>query len=62
MLVIPIGSYFLTVNSIFNGNSTYAGGLAAFMANVILIGYVVVAWADDQTERLEADKKAKKSQ
>ncbi|CAJ2500973.1 Uu.00g038260.m01.CDS01 [Anthostomella pinea] len=58
MVIVPIGSYFLTVNTIFKGNSTYAGGLAALMANVVLIGYVVVAINEDQTEQLDAKKKA----
>jgi len=57
MIVVPIGSYFVTVNTLFSGNATYAGGLAAFMANVVLISYVIVAFADDKSER-EADAKA----
>ncbi|KAK7541029.1 vacuolar ATPase assembly integral membrane protein VMA21 [Phyllosticta citribraziliensis] len=61
MIALPIGSYFLTVNTIFGGNSTLAGGLAAVMANVVLIAYVVVAFKEDQSERLEAESKEKKS-
>ncbi|KAL2207280.1 hypothetical protein CC79DRAFT_1321394 [Sarocladium strictum] len=56
MIVVPIGSYFVTVNTIFSGNTTYAGALAAVMANVVLIGYIVVAMNEDQSEQLKAGK------
>ncbi|KAI0966798.1 hypothetical protein F4678DRAFT_266903 [Xylaria arbuscula] len=59
MVVIPIGSYFLTIRTIFRGNSTYAGALAAILANVVLVGYVVVAMNEDQSDQLEAEKKKK---
>ncbi|KAI0203943.1 hypothetical protein F4808DRAFT_457647 [Astrocystis sublimbata] len=59
MVVIPIGSYFLTVNTIFGGNSTYAGALAAILANVVLVGYVIVAMNEDQSDQLEAERKKK---
>ncbi|KAJ9669052.1 vacuolar ATPase assembly integral membrane protein vma21 [Coniosporium apollinis] len=61
MVVFPIGSYFATVNTIFRGNSTFAGATAAVVANVVLIGYVIVAMKEDQSERLEAEEKARKS-
>lgn len=53
MVILPIGSYFITVNTIFRGNSTFAGGFAALIANVVLIGYVIVAWKDDQEDERE---------
>ncbi|KAK7756798.1 vacuolar ATPase assembly integral membrane protein vma21 [Diatrype stigma] len=60
MVVVPIGSYFATVNTVFKGNSSYAGGLAALMANVVLLGYVIVAMNEDQSEQLAAKAKETK--
>ncbi|KAB5580178.1 vacuolar ATPase assembly integral membrane protein VMA21 [Coniochaeta sp. 2T2.1] len=57
MIVAPIGSYFLTVDLVFGGNSTYAGALAAIIANVVLVGYVIVAMREDQSEQLEGGSK-----
>ncbi|KAI0186007.1 vacuolar ATPase assembly integral membrane protein VMA21 [Xylaria flabelliformis] len=62
MIVIPIGSYFVTINTIFGGNSTYAGALAAILANVVLVGYVIVAMNEDQSDQLEAEKKKKQKE
>ncbi|KAH7399374.1 VMA21-like domain-containing protein [Pyrenochaeta sp. MPI-SDFR-AT-0127] len=60
MITLPIGTYFFTVNFVFGGNATYAGGLAALMANVVLIAYVVMAFRDDQEEQQELAEQAKK--
>ncbi|KAK4464902.1 hypothetical protein QBC42DRAFT_262585 [Cladorrhinum samala] len=60
MIVIPIGSYYVTVDNLFNGNSTYAGALAAIMANVVLIGYILVAMAEDKSDREEEKRKESK--
>ncbi|KAF3762355.1 hypothetical protein M406DRAFT_263252 [Cryphonectria parasitica EP155] len=57
MIVLPIGSYYATVNTVFKGNSTFAGALAAIMANVVLIAYVVVAMREDQSEQQQETKK-----
>ncbi|KAI9842042.1 MAG: vacuolar ATPase assembly integral membrane protein vma21 [Sclerophora amabilis] len=64
MIVGPIGTYYLTLQWLYNGNSTYAGATAAIMANVVLAAYVVVAMQEDQSEALaaaevEREKKAK---
>ncbi|KAI1333230.1 hypothetical protein F5Y16DRAFT_393627 [Xylariaceae sp. FL0255] len=57
MIMVPIGSYFLTINTVFGGNSTYAGILAAILANVVLVGYVIVAYNEDQSDQREAEGK-----
>lgn len=44
------------------GNSTFAGATAAVMANVVLVAYVIVAMKEDQSEKMEADEKAKKGE
>jgi hypothetical protein len=44
----------------YSGNATWAGGLAALMANVVLIAYVVMAFRDDQEEMREEAEKSKK--
>ncbi|KAM0198023.1 hypothetical protein ACHAPA_001697 [Fusarium lateritium] len=59
MIVVPIGSYFVTVNTIFS-NSSLAGGLAALMANVVLVGYIVVAMKEDQSDTLNPESKKDK--
>ncbi|KAF2277478.1 vacuolar ATPase assembly integral membrane protein VMA21 [Westerdykella ornata] len=61
MVTLPIGTYFFTVSYVFKGNTTFAGGLAAIMANVVLISYVIMAYRDDQSERQEEEEKRKKS-
>lgn len=61
MVTMPIGTYFLTLNSLYRGNSTFAGATAAIMANVVLIAYVIVAMKEDQSERLAAEQKEKKA-
>ncbi|KAJ4513604.1 vacuolar ATPase assembly integral membrane protein vma21 [Exophiala dermatitidis] len=62
MIFFPIGSYFLSVNLVFGGNATYAGAFAAIMANVVLVAYIIVAMKEDQTDKIEAGKKGKKTQ
>ena len=42
------------------GNSTWAGATAAITANVVLIAYVIVAMKDDESEKVEAEEKARK--
>ncbi|CAF9909248.1 MAG: vacuolar ATPase assembly integral membrane protein vma21 [Alectoria fallacina] len=60
MIAGPIGTYFLTLNTVFRGNSTWAGATAAFMANIVLIAYVIVAMKEDESEKLATEEKANK--
>ncbi|KAL8671994.1 MAG: hypothetical protein Q9168_003530 [Polycauliona sp. 1 TL-2023] len=56
----PIGMYFLTVNTIFRGSSTWAGATAALTANLVLIVYVIVAMREDQSDKIASEESAKK--
>ncbi|KAL8774679.1 MAG: hypothetical protein Q9209_000618 [Squamulea sp. 1 TL-2023] len=56
----PIGVYFLTVDTIFRGNSTWAGATAAITANLVLVAYVIVAMKEDQSDKLAAEESTKK--
>ena len=44
------------------GNSTWAGATAAIIANVVLVAYVIVAFRDDESEKLAMEDKARKGQ
>ncbi|KAK0556279.1 hypothetical protein OC846_001234 [Tilletia horrida] len=43
----PLSAFFATKDSIFSGNATYAGGLAALIVNLVLVAYVVTAFLED---------------
>ncbi|KAF1811363.1 hypothetical protein P152DRAFT_474957 [Eremomyces bilateralis CBS 781.70] len=62
MITLPIGTYFASVNTIFGGNATFAGATAAIMANVVLIGYIIVAMREDQSDQLEKAREEKKKE
>jgi len=57
MVCAPLGVYFGSVQTIFKGNSTYAGATAAVTANLVLVAYVVVAMREDQGDRSEIEEK-----
>ncbi|CDZ98641.1 vma21-like-containing protein [Phaffia rhodozyma] len=55
----PIATYFLSIRRFFPGNATYAAISAVVVANCVLVGYVTVAFREEQAELNE--KKAGKS-
>ncbi|KAF9309063.1 vacuolar ATPase assembly integral membrane protein vma21 [Podila horticola] len=50
MIAFPISTYFLTIDSYFGGNATYAGISAAVVANLVLFAYVAVAVLEDSKD------------
>lgn len=51
MAVVPIGTYFSTLNYLWDGSTTFAAISAIAAANLILVGYVVVAFREDAASR-----------
>ncbi|KAK9452492.1 vacuolar ATPase assembly integral membrane protein vma21 [Dipodascopsis uninucleata] len=47
MVIIPLGSFYLTLHLFFNENRQWAGLVAAIMANVVVISYVIFAFRED---------------
>ncbi|KAJ3369487.1 vacuolar ATPase assembly integral membrane protein vma21 [Allomyces arbusculus] len=61
LFVVPFSTYFLTLHHLFPGNMTYSAFAAAISANVVLLGYVIVAVTEgDPTP--DTDTTAKKTQ
>ena len=59
LVLLPIAIYFVSLDSVYSGNSTYAAITAAVTANVVLISYVAMAiYEDDETVKHKADKKS----
>jgi len=59
MVTLPLSAYFITARTIFRGNSTWAGATAALVANIVLIGYIVVAVREDQGDRRAEEERGK---
>jgi hypothetical protein len=53
LVTVPLSTYFLSLNFVFVGSATTAGALAAVMANVVLVGYLIVAVWDDQGDQAD---------
>ncbi|PIA19473.1 hypothetical protein COEREDRAFT_36593 [Coemansia reversa NRRL 1564] len=59
LLVIPILAYFLSLKFVFAGSTTPSAITAAVTANIVLAGYVYVAWVEDTDEGSENLQKRK---
>ncbi|KAK7202419.1 vacuolar ATPase assembly integral membrane protein VMA21 [Myxozyma melibiosi] len=62
MVIAPLFSFYFCVNYVFDGNSQWAGLVAAIVANVVVLGYVVFAWKEDSnTFKANEGEESKKS-
>lgn len=57
LFAAPLTAYYVSIDRFFEGNPNYAGGLAALVANLVLVGYVTVAFLEDQGSAAPALKK-----
>ncbi|KAK9387501.1 hypothetical protein V1515DRAFT_600828 [Lipomyces mesembrius] len=65
MVTAPLSSFYISLTYIFGGNRQWAGLVAAIVANVVVIGYVIFAWNEDgmlnKGSKLDDDEETKKS-
>ncbi|GAA5838888.1 hypothetical protein JCM11251_003728 [Rhodosporidiobolus azoricus] len=50
MVLLPIGTYFASRDYLFDSNTTYSAVAAVVVANVILVGFIAVAFLEDAKE------------
>jgi len=47
--ILPIGSYFLSLRYVWEGNSTFAAITAIAAANLVLVAYIITAVLEDRS-------------
>lgn len=58
MIILPLLSFFVV--RALGASSVWSGGIAALVANLVLVGYVIVAFTEDLSELNGPDLKSKK--
>lgn len=65
MVGFPISTFYFSYYVLFKGNQDmlgWSGLLAVLAANMVIVAYVIMAWREDEQDRLEeAQRKAKTS-
>ncbi|KAI8990259.1 hypothetical protein BDB01DRAFT_780699 [Pilobolus umbonatus] len=56
LFAAPLLTFFYSVEHVFDGNTTYAAGSAALIANLIVIAYVITAFFEKPNDEKEAKK------
>ncbi|CAD6583446.1 MAG: hypothetical protein TREMPRED_003569, partial [Tremellales sp. Tagirdzhanova-0007] len=62
MAVAPIGTYFGSLRYVWNGSSTPSAISAVIAANIVLVGYVVVAFREDSAAPLSPSEQGRLSE
>jgi len=62
LAVVPIASYFLTLQYVWAGNATASALFAVFTANLIIVAFVVVSVQEENKARTITPDEAKKTQ
>ncbi|KAK6505441.1 vacuolar ATPase assembly integral membrane protein vma21 [Arthrobotrys musiformis] len=56
MLFGPIGCYYISTNYLFPGSTVLGASIAAVVANVVLVLFILVAMKEDDGEETKKDK------
>ncbi|GJE84428.1 VMA21 domain-containing protein [Phanerochaete sordida] len=58
LAIAPLSSYFLSLNYVWNGNSTYAAITAIVAANAVLVAYIAVSLQEERKAQAQPVAKA----